>query len=89
MTMMNISLPNALKEFVDEQVSEHGHGTGSEYARELIRRDQDRMRLRGLLLAGAESASAAPVDAGYFEILREPVCKAALPGGGQTCRPTV
>jgi antitoxin ParD1/3/4 len=47
---MNISLPDSLKAFVDEQVAQRGYGTGSEYVRELIRKDQDRMRLRELLL---------------------------------------
>ncbi len=77
MTTMNISLPGSLKTFVDEQVSGRGYGTSSEYVRELIRRDQDRMRLRGLLLAGAESAPAAPADDGYFENLRARVREAS------------
>ena len=70
---MNISLPDTLKSFVDEQVSQRGYGTSSEYVRELIRRDQDRQHLRGLLLAGAASAPTAPVDADYFESLRDRV----------------
>ncbi|MDF2074479.1 type II toxin-antitoxin system ParD family antitoxin [Pseudomonas mendocina] len=70
MSTMNISLPDALKSFVDEQVNQRGYGTSSEYVRELIRKDQDRQHLRGLLLAGAASAPAAPVDADYFESLR-------------------
>ena len=49
---MNISLPDSLKDFVDEQVNERGYGTSSEYVRELIRKDKDRLRLRSLLLAG-------------------------------------
>ena len=53
---MNISLPDTLKSFVDEQVSQRGYGTSSEYVRELIRRDQDRVQLKELLLAGAASA---------------------------------
>ena len=61
MSTMNISLPDALKSFVDEQVSERGYGTSSEYVRELIRKDQDRLQLRGLLLAGVATAPAAPV----------------------------
>jgi antitoxin ParD1/3/4 len=77
MSTMNISLPETLKSFVDEQVSQRGYGTSSEYVRELIRKDQDRMQLRGLLLAGAASAPAAPADAGYFEGLRDRVQKAA------------
>jgi antitoxin ParD1/3/4 len=56
MSTMNVSLPDCMKSFVDEQVSQRGYGTSSEYLRELIRRDQDRQRLRGLLLAGAVGA---------------------------------
>lgn len=77
MTTMNISLPETLKSFVDDQVSLRGYGTSSEYVRELIRMDQDRMHLRNLLLAGAESAAAAPVDAGYFDALRDRVRRRA------------
>jgi antitoxin ParD1/3/4 len=73
MGTMNISLPDALRSFVDEQVSKRGYGTSSEYVRELIRRDQDRQHLRELLLEGAASAPTAPVDTGYFEGLRERV----------------
>lgn len=67
---MNISLPSSLKSFVDEQVSQGAYGTSSEYLRELIRKDKERMHLRGLLLAGAASAPAGVVDAAYFEGLR-------------------
>ena len=77
MTTMNISLPDSLKEFVDEQVTRRGYGTSSEYVRELIRRDQDRQRLRGLLLAGAESAPTATADTAYFEGLRSRVQRRA------------
>lgn len=68
---MNISLPENLKDFVDQQVSGRGYGTSSEYVRELIRKDQDRQRLRGLLLAGAASKPTRAVDPGYFESLRK------------------
>ncbi|MFU4559804.1 type II toxin-antitoxin system ParD family antitoxin [Pseudomonas paraeruginosa] len=76
MSTMNISLPDTLKSFVDEQVSQRGYGTSSEYVRELIRKDQDRQRLRGLLIAGAKSMPAAPADDDYFESLRTRVRKA-------------
>ena len=55
---MNISLPDTLKSFVDEQVATRGYGTSSEYVRELIRADQDRQRLK-LLLDGASPAAVA------------------------------
>jgi antitoxin ParD1/3/4 len=77
---MNISLPDTLKSFVDEQVSQRGYGTSSEYVRELIRKDQDRLQLRELLLAGAASAPAAPVDGAYFEGLRNRVRKVTKAG---------
>jgi len=73
MSTMNISLPDTLKSFVDEQVVGRGYGTSSEYVRELIRNDQDRQHLRGLLLEGATGASTAPVDRTYFDGLRERV----------------
>ena len=66
---MNISLPDELRDFVEEQVK-RGYGTSSEYVRELIRRDQDRLRLRDLLLAGATSPPTAPADGTYFRRLR-------------------
>ncbi len=77
MATMNISLPDSLKSFVDDQVAGGSYGTSSEYVRELIRMDQDRQRLRGLLLAGAEAPPGAPVDAGYFDRLRERLVRTA------------
>ena len=73
MSTMNISLPETLKTFVDEQVNQRGYGTSSEYVRELIRKDQARQQLRSLLLAGASSAPGDSVDGDYFESLRSRV----------------
>ncbi|MGC5700706.1 type II toxin-antitoxin system ParD family antitoxin [Pseudomonas sp. NFXW11] len=70
MSTLNICLPEALKRFVDDQARQRGYSTSSEYLCELIRKDQDRQQLRGLLLAGAESTPGAPVDAQYFQSLR-------------------
>jgi antitoxin ParD1/3/4 len=71
MTTMNISLPESLKAFVDEQVADRGYGTSSEYLRDLIRADQDRQRLRKLLLDGAASPATTAVDEHYFSNLRD------------------
>lgn len=71
MSTMNISLPDSLKHFVDQQVTDRGYGTSSEYVRELIRRDQDRQLLRRLLLEGASSPPGAAVDDDYFAALRK------------------
>jgi antitoxin ParD1/3/4 len=70
MGTMNISLPDALREFVDEQVAARGYSTSSEYVRELIRTDQQRQRLRGLLLAGAASRPTRTAGEAYFNALR-------------------
>ena len=70
MSTMNISLPETLKSFVDDQVSARGYSTSSEYVRELIRKDQDRQRLRGLLIEGATSPPAVTADTNYFDRLR-------------------
>jgi antitoxin ParD1/3/4 len=48
-------------------VARRGYGTGSEYVRELIRKDQDRMRLRELLLEGAATQPGGPADKAYLD----------------------
>jgi antitoxin ParD1/3/4 len=65
MDTLNVSLPGSLKSFVEEQAARRG-GSEGDYIRELIRADQDRQRLRGLLLDGAASPSTAAVDETYF-----------------------
>jgi len=47
MTSLNISLPEALKEYVEGQVASGNWGTPSEYVRDLIRQDKER-RLHSL-----------------------------------------
>ncbi len=59
MTSLNISLPEALKEYVEGQVNSGDWGTPSEYIRELIRQDKER-RLYSLeqdLIAGLKGQS--------------------------------
>lgn len=67
---MNISLPAALKDFVDHRVQEGDYTSSSEYVRDLIRKDQHRSQLRELLMAGATSEPGAPATTEYFEALR-------------------
>jgi antitoxin ParD1/3/4 len=58
MQTMNISLPEPLKEFVDDQIAEGRYSSVSEYIRELIRADEKRKaegRLEALLLEGLDS----------------------------------
>ena len=73
-------MPDSLKSFVDDQVSQGAYGTSSEYLRELIRKDKDRLHLRSLLVAGAASAPTAVADTAYFDGLRERVRKATAVG---------
>jgi antitoxin ParD1/3/4 len=80
MTTMNISLPDALKAFVDDQVADRGYSTSSEYVRDLIRREQDRQKLTALLMEGANSPLTTTVDDAYFEELRERA-RGRKPGG--------
>lgn len=84
MSTMNISLPDTMKSFVDEQVTQRGYGTSSEYLRDLIRRDQDRQHLRGLLLAGAAAPVVREATPEYFKALRQQVRAKA----GDAAKPT-
>ena len=77
MRTMNISLPDSLKSYIDEQVAERGFGTASEYMRDLIREDRERQRLRNLLLDGAESGPAVVAEDDYFDDLRARVQRKA------------
>ena len=70
MSTMNVSLPERLKTFAEEQVESGQYGSTSEYVRELIRRDQDRALLRRLLLDGAGAPIARSADPAYFARLR-------------------
>jgi len=42
MSTLNISLPESMRAFIDEQVSTGGYSTASEYIRELVRAEQKR-----------------------------------------------
>jgi len=89
MGTMNISLPDGMKSFVDEQVAERGYGTSSEYVRDLIRKEQDRLELRKLVLAGANAPRTGEADAPYFDALRARVrgaASSAAPGKNKTRR---
>ena len=67
MSTMNISLPEALKEFVDQQVAERGFSTTSEYLRDLIRKEFEKNKLREMILEGVNSPVVAQADEAYFE----------------------
>jgi antitoxin ParD1/3/4 len=70
MGTMNISLPEGMKAFIDQQVAERGYGSSSEYVCDLIRREQGRMQLRSLILEGAAAPVRGEADAAWFGRLR-------------------
>lgn len=75
MTSMNISLPQELKEYIEQQ-SKAGYSTPSEYVRELIRGDRKRRakeRLDVLLLEGLDSGE--PLPAFWDELKRDALAK--------------
>ncbi len=70
MDTMNIALPESMKHFVQERVTEGGYSSASEYVRELIRADQKRKveeRIDTLLLEGLDSGQPIPVTPEYWE----------------------
>jgi antitoxin ParD1/3/4 len=73
MTRIDLSLPDALKAFVDEQVAASGYADADEYLRDLIRRERDRQHLRALLLEGAASGPGVLADDAFFESLRNEI----------------
>jgi antitoxin ParD1/3/4 len=74
MQTMNISLPDPLKEFVDDQIAGGRYSSVSEYIRELIREDEKRKaqeRLEALLLEGLESEASELTRQDFDEIRKE------------------
>lgn len=73
MSTINISLPEAMKTYIDEQVSKGGYGTVSEFFRDLVRQDQKRKAkedLETLLLEGLQSGSTTPMTPQDWQDIR-------------------
>ncbi|MCI0749424.1 MAG: type II toxin-antitoxin system ParD family antitoxin [Nevskiales bacterium] len=71
---MNISLPEPLKKFVDNQVRKAGYAGASDYVRELIRDHRKRVAaddLRGLIAEGLASGAPKPADKHYWTAKRK------------------
>ena len=65
-TSMNVSLPEALKDYVQERVAEGTFSNPSDYVRALIREDMKRQaeeKLDALLMEGINSGPAEPMTA--------------------------
>lgn len=61
MASLNISMPDDMRQFVDERTKTKAYSTPTEYVRALIREDQKRAadeRLESLLLEGLDSGPA-------------------------------
>lgn len=73
MQSMNISLPEPMKQYVDEQVNTGNYSSASEYMRELVRADQQRRekeRLEMLLLESLDSGKSIDITPEMIEDLR-------------------
>jgi len=73
MTTLNISLPDAMKAFVEAQVQTGHYASASDYIRTLVREDQKRQaeqELEAKLLAALDSNDFREVTPEFFERLR-------------------
>jgi antitoxin ParD1/3/4 len=69
MTSLNISLPKALKDYIQGRVAAGTYSTPSEYIRGLIREDQKRRaqeKLEAALLEGLKSGPASETNPSYW-----------------------
>ena len=76
MQTMNISLPDTLKDFVEEQVSSGNYSSASEYMRELLRGALERKaneRLHALLLEGLESGGLREATPEFWSNMRSDI----------------
>jgi antitoxin ParD1/3/4 len=70
---MNITLPEPMRDFIEEQIASGSYGTASEYVRALIREDQKRKaqeRLEALLLEGLDSGEPVEATPEFWQNLR-------------------
>lgn len=70
MTTLNISLPEAMRAFIDSEVAKGGYSTASEYIRDLIRQAQkkaEEQKLEAMLLEGLDSGEAIEVTDEWWE----------------------
>ena len=70
MATMNVSLPDPLKDWVEQQTKGGRYSNSSDYVRDLIRRDQDRAakiaHMQKMVTEGLESGIAEPSDLDAF-----------------------
>ena len=76
MKSMNISLPESMRTYVEEQVASGGYGSASEYFRELVRLDKKRKateRVEAMLLEGLNSGNVTSMTDEDWEDVRQAV----------------
>jgi antitoxin ParD1/3/4 len=69
-TNLNISLPSALKQWVEQQLDQEGYGTASEYIRQLIREErkrQARVRIEKKLQEALDSGEPKSVNSATWK----------------------
>jgi antitoxin ParD1/3/4 len=78
MISISVSLPESLKQFVEEQTQSRGCGTADEYLRTLIREEQLRQARESLdakLLEGLQSPTSEMTDADWAELREEVIAR--------------
>jgi antitoxin ParD1/3/4 len=73
MTSINISLPDTMRAYVEEQVVQGGYETMSEYFRDLVRQDRRRKakeKLEAMLLEGLNSGDGVEVTPEFWQQIR-------------------
>ncbi|MEH1848912.1 MAG: type II toxin-antitoxin system ParD family antitoxin [Nostoc sp.] len=76
MTSINISLPDSMRAYVEQQVASGGYSSASEYFRELVRQDQKRKaneRLEAMLLEGLNSGTVTEMTVQDWDDIRQAV----------------
>ena len=81
MATMNVSLPDPMKDWVQDQIESGKFSNASDYVRDLIRQDQDRLeKLKALQDAITKGLQSGVSDKSMNEILKQARQQAASTG---------
>lgn len=78
MATMNVSLPDKMKEWVEDQTETGRYGNASDYIRDLIRRDQERQAKIAHMQKLVDEAIDSGVSEKSFEEIRQEARARAL-----------
>jgi antitoxin ParD1/3/4 len=70
MTILNISLPESIETFINEQIAKGGYNDANEYILHLLRQEQEHSQaahVEALLLEGLESGKPIEVTENWWE----------------------